>query len=77
MAENNVHVRQNKDRQLPNEPNDNNVNEVHQNDYNVSASTHEADSTQDFTRLVTDIKKQMSSIAAQVKESISGFSDHM
>ena len=76
MAENNEHVLQNEDRLLPNEPNDNNVNEVHQNDDNESVSSNEADNTQYFTRLETDIREQMSSIAAQVKESISGLSDH-
>ena len=67
MAENNEHVLQNEDRLLPNEPNDSNVNEVHQNDDNESVSSNEADNTQDFTRLETDIREQMSSIAAQVK----------
>lgn len=32
---------------------------------------------QDFTRLESDIREQMSSITAQEKESISGLSDHM
>ena len=77
MAENNEQVLQNEDRQMANNENGNNVNELHENDDNESVSSNEGDNTNDFSRLESDIKEQMSNIAAQVKESISGLSDHM
>lgn len=46
-------------------------------DDNESVTSNENENTQDFSRLESDIKEQMTTIANQVKDSISGLSNHM
>ena len=44
---------------------------------NESVISNDLDNTQDFSRLESDIKEQMTNIATQVKNSISDMTTHM